>query len=38
MVRRLHRDASVLNIESPADLAALEARLAQGAASGPAES
>jgi [acyl-carrier-protein] S-malonyltransferase len=38
MVRRLHRDASVLNIENPADLAAIEARLSQGAVSGPAES
>jgi [acyl-carrier-protein] S-malonyltransferase len=37
LVRKIHRDASVLNIQSPADFAAVEARLAQAAASGPAE-
>jgi [acyl-carrier-protein] S-malonyltransferase len=38
LVRKLHRQATVLNIEKPADLPAIEARLAQGAASAPAES
>jgi [acyl-carrier-protein] S-malonyltransferase len=38
LVRKVHREATVLNIESPADLAAVEARLAQGVSSGPAES
>jgi hypothetical protein len=38
LVRKIHREASVLNIENPADLAAIETRLAQGAASSPAES
>jgi [acyl-carrier-protein] S-malonyltransferase len=38
LVRKVHRGASVLNIENPADLAAIEARLSQGAVIGPAES